>query len=244
MIRWVCFDLDDTLFNGTLLVEKARRASIKMMLRYGLPVDEDVALNILLEIVSEFGSNSENHLDNLMIRLYNDPKIKLSREINPNKYVAAGVMGYHREKVKHFKLFKDVVKTLEKLRANGIKTAIITDGSPKKQYEKILRLKLDENLVDEIIISDEVAVRKPNSLLFSLFLDRFNLAGNEVIYVGDRLDKDILPAKTSGMLTVLIHRGTKYDPNLTKKTLGIRPDFHANNLYELFNIIKKLNEEE
>ena len=244
MIRWVCFDLDDTLFNGTLLVEKARRASIKMMLRYGLPVDEDVALNILLEIVSEFGSNSENHLDNLMIRLYNDPKIKLSREINPNKYVAAGVRGYHREKVKHFKLFKDVVKTLEKLRANGIKTAIITDGSPKKQYEKILRLKLDENLVDEIIISDEVAVRKPNSLLFSLFLDRFNLAGNEVIYVGDRLDKDILPAKTSGMLTVLIHRGTKYDPNLTKKTLGIRPDFHANNLYELFNIIKKLNEEE
>jgi putative hydrolase of the HAD superfamily len=244
MIRWVCFDLDDTLFNGTLLVEKARRASIQMMIRYGLPVEEETALTLLLEVVSEFGSNSENHLDNLMIRLYNDPKIKLNRsEINPNKYVAAGVMGYHREKVKHFKLFKDVVKTLEKLRASGIKTAIITDGSPKKQYEKILRLKLG-NLVDEIIISDEVAVRKPNSLLFSLFLDRFNLSGHEVIYVGDRLDKDILPAKTAGMLTVLIHRGTKYDPNLTKKTLGIRPDFHANNLYELFNIIKKLKEEE
>ena len=216
------------------------------MVRYGLPVDEDVALNLLNEIVSEFGSNSENHLDNLMVRLYNDPKIKLSREINPNKCVAAGVMGYHREKVKHFKLFKDVVKTLEKLRGLDIKTAIITDGSPKKQYEKILRLKL-ENLVDEIIISDEVAVRKPNSLLFSLFLDRFNLSGTEVIYVGDRLDKDILPAKIAGMYTVLIHRGTKHDPNLSKntakKTHGIRPDFHANNLYELFNIIKKLKEE-
>ena len=96
------------------------------------------------------------------------------------------------EKVKHFKPFKDVIKTLEKLKSLNIKTAIITDGSPKKQYEKILRLKI-ENLVDDIIISDEVAVRKPNPELFSYFLERYNCKPNEVIYVGDRLDKDIEP---------------------------------------------------
>ena len=78
MIKFVLFDLDDTLFNGTLLVEKARKASVQMMIKYGLPVEEDYALKILNEVVMEFGSNSEVHLDNLMIRLQNDPKVKLS----------------------------------------------------------------------------------------------------------------------------------------------------------------------
>ena len=87
MIKWVCFDLDDTLFNGTLLVDKARRASVEMMLEYGLPVDKEYAISVLYEIVNEFGSNSENHLDNLIIRLRNDPDVKLSSKYNINKLV-------------------------------------------------------------------------------------------------------------------------------------------------------------
>ena len=115
-IKWIGFDLDDTLFNGTLLVEKARQASIRMMIEYGLPVPEEYAIQLLDEIVIEFGSNDEHHLDNLMLRLKNDSKFQIGQEHNVNKYVAAGVMGYHREKVKHFKPFKDVIKTLEKLK--------------------------------------------------------------------------------------------------------------------------------
>lgn len=239
-IKWIGFDLDDTLFNGTLLVEKARQASIRMMIEYGLPVPEDYAIQLLNEIVTEFGSNDEHHLDNLMLRFKNDSNYRIGPEYNVNKYVAAGVMGYHREKVKHFKPFKDVIKTLEKLKSLKIKTAIITDGSPKKQYEKILRLKI-EKYVDEIIISDEVAVRKPNPELFTYFLQRYNCKPNEVIYVGDRLDKDIEPANKTGIITVLVHRGTKYDPKKTKTRTNIKPKYHVNSLYELFTIIKSEN---
>jgi putative hydrolase of the HAD superfamily len=240
LIKYVAFDLDDTLFNGTLLVEKARKASIQMMVKYGLPVDENYALQLLNEIVHEFGSNSESHLDNLMMRLQHDPKIKLIPKYNPNKFVAAGIMGYHREKVKHFKPFRDVIKTLEKLRSQGIHTAIITDGTPKKQYEKILRLKIEEYF-DEILISDEVGIRKPNSNLFSLFLDKVSCKPNEVIYVGDRLDKDIEPSMKVGIISVLIHRGTKHDSYITKTKSKIKPDYNVNNLYEIFSIIEEKN---
>jgi putative hydrolase of the HAD superfamily len=221
-------------------VEKARRAAISMMIEYGLPVNLEVALNILSEIVNEFGSNSESHLDMLMMRLQNDPQIRLDPKYNINKYVCAGIMGYHREKVKHFKPFRDVTKAFESLRNMGIKTAIITDGMPKKQYEKILRLKL-ENLVDEIIITDEIAVRKPNPVLFSQFLVNTNCTPKEVIYVGDRLDKDIAPAQAAGLITCLIHRGTKHDPNITKIVSAIKPDYHLRNLYELLKIVEDLN---
>jgi putative hydrolase of the HAD superfamily len=190
--------------------------------------------------VEEFGSNSESHLDNMLIRLQKDPKYNLNPSYNINKYVAAGIMGYHREKVKHFKPFRDVVETIKKLRNKGIKTAIVTDGTPKKQYEKILRLKV-ENLFDDIIISDEVAIRKPNILLFELFCAKFNCSSSEAIYVGDRLDKDIEPAIQAGLHSVLIHRGTKHDPNINKIKSPIKPHFHINSLHELIAIIEKIN---
>jgi len=240
MIKVVAFDLDDTLFNGTLLVEKARRSAVEMMIEFGLPIDLEAGLKILNEVVEEFGSNSESHLDNMLIRLQKDPKYNLNPSFNINKYVAAGIMGYHREKVKHFKPFRDVGETIKKLRDKGIKTAIVTDGTPKKQYEKILRLKV-ENLFDEIIISDEVAIRKPNPLLFQLFCTELGCSPSEAIYVGDRLDKDIEPAMQAGLYAVLIHRGTKHDPNINKIKSVLKPHFHINSLHELFAIIEKIN---
>lgn len=241
MIRWVAFDLDDTIFNGTLLVEKARRAAVSMMVQNGLPVDLEYAIKILDEIIIEFGTNSENHLDYLLMRLQNDPKVRLPHDLNFNKLVAAGVIGYHREKVKHFKLFRDVNSTLQELHQRGIKTAIITDGMPKKQYEKILRLQL-EGKMDKIIISDEVAIRKPNPQLFSQFLDVIKCQPQEVIYIGDRLERDIEPAQKAGLRTALIHRGTKYDPYITKVISNIKPDFHLRNLHELIHIIEGINQ--
>ena len=239
LIKIVAFDLDDTIFNGTLLVEKARRSSVQMMIDYGLPVEIEYAMKLLNEIVAEFGSNSEHHLDNLIKRLRHDPKVQLDLEHNSNKYVSAGIMGYHREKVKHFKPFRDVIKTLGKLKQLNLKTAIITDGMPIKQYEKILRLKIEDKF-DKILISDEVAIRKPNSYLFKLFINDMGCLPEEVLYVGDRVDRDVGPGNEAGMVTVLIHRGTKHDPYITKQKFSITPDYHINSLNELFPIIASL----
>ena len=240
-IKYVAFDLDDTLFNGTLLVEKARRASIEMMLEYGLNVDPDYAYHTLQKIVKQFGSNNQSHFDNLLVRLENDPEVEIG-DINNNKLVTAGIIGYHREKVKHFKLFRDVKKAFKMLRKRGIEIAIITDGIPKKQWEKILRLKLD-TMVDIILISDEESVRKPDKFLFELLLHRIKCEPEEVIYVGDRIDKDVAPAHKVGINTVLIHRGTKHDMYVSDVDFNVEvePDFHANDLYILTDIVEELN---
>ncbi len=239
-IKYVAFDLDDTLFNGTLLVEKARKASIDMMIEYGLNVDKNYAFEVLLKIVKQFGSNNQSHFDNLLQRLQDDPSCNIG-EINPNKFVTAGIIGYHREKVKHFKVFRDVEKTFKRLDQRNINRAIITDGIPKKQWEKILRLRL-EKMVDKILISDEEGVRKPDPFLFELLLQRIKCQPEEVIYIGDRIDKDVKPAKEVGIHTVLIHRGTKHDPYVTEEEfhVEVEPDFHANDLYALFDIIDEL----
>jgi len=124
----------------------------------------------------------------------------------------------------------------------SIKTAIITDGLPIKQYEKILRLGLEE-LIDLVVISDEIGIRKPNPKLFDYCLKKFQLTGEETIYIGDRIEKDIIPALLNNINSVYIHRGGKYDTDITGLRIPTetKPDFEIANLAEIFAIIKELN---
>ena len=245
-IKLVGFDLDDCLFDSTGLSERARIKGINAMIKLGLKIEQNKALKMIQEIVKEYGSNSSLHY-NYFIRRYNrledvEEKIPYSLQF---KYISAAVMAYHSEKIESIKTYDDVIPCLEKLNILGIKTAIISDGLPLKQYEKILRLGIDE-LIDLTVISDEIGIRKPNPKLFDHCLKRFGVKGSETIYVGDRIDKDIIPAKLNNIYSVYIHRGGKYDTYKTgfKNPQGIKPDYEISDLNELFYIIEEINQRE
>ena len=242
-IKLIGFDLDDCLFDSTGLSERARIKGIDAMINLGLKIDKKKAVRILKEIVKEYGSNSSKHY-NYFIRRLNQMEDGIDN-ISYNdsyKYIAAAVMAYHTEKVNSIKLYDDVENSLEKLKELSIKTAIITDGIPIKQYEKILRLKIDI-LIDLVVISDEIGIKKPNPELFNYCLKKFEVKGQETIYVGDRIDKDIIPANFNNIYSVYLHRGGKY--NNYKADLKIqdnyKPDYEISNLNDIFDIIEEIN---
>jgi putative hydrolase of the HAD superfamily len=243
-IKLVGFDLDDCLFDSTGLSERARIKGIESMIKLGLKIDRGKAIKFIQEIVKEYGSNSSKHY-NYFIRRYNrleDVGEPISYS-NQFKFISAAVMAYHAEKINSIKLYDDVKPCLKKLQDLSIKTAIITDGRPLKQYEKILRLGID-NLIDLTVISDEIGIRKPNPKLFDYCLKKFGLKGPECIYVGDRIDKDIIPALLNNIHSVYIHRGGKYDSYKTgvKIPQETKPEYEISNLNELFVIIDEINE--
>lgn len=245
-IRLVGFDLDDCLFDSTGLSNRARIRGIDAMIKLGLKIEREKAIKILNDIVKEYGSNSSNHYNYFIRRLNlieeDMDNIPLS---NQYKYIAAAVMAYHKEKVNSIRLYDDVQNCLERLNDNRIKTAIISDGIPIKQYEKILRLNLDK-LIDFIVISDEIGVKKPNPELFKYSLSKFGFKNKEMIYIGDRLDKDILPANLANIYSIYLHRGGKYDSNNVNKKIQkeFKPDFEIFHLDKLFDIIDELNNKE
>ena len=242
-IKLVGFDLDDCLFDSTGLSDGARIKGIDAMIDLGLKIDRNDAKKMISEIVKEYGSNSSKHY-NYFIRRYNrleDVAEKLSYSLQ-YKYISAAVMAYHAEKINSIKLYDDVEPCLKRLKERAIRTAIISDGLPLKQYEKILRLGLDE-LIDLTVISDEIGIRKPNPKLFEFCLKKFNVTGPETIYVGDRIEKDIIPALLNNINSAYIHRGGKYDTSKTGDKIPeeIKPDYEISNLDELFDIIDEIN---
>ncbi|MHA1525855.1 MAG: TIGR02253 family HAD-type hydrolase [Promethearchaeota archaeon] len=242
-IKLVGFDLDDCLFDSTGLSDRARLKGINAMIDLGLKIDKQNAIKMITEVVKEYGSNSSNHY-NYFIRRFN--RLENVREKIPYslqfKYISAAVMAYHKEKIDSIKLYDDVKPCLIKLREMGLKSAIISDGLPIKQYEKILRLGIDD-LIDLTTISDEIGVRKPNPKLFEFCLKKFNIEGTETIYIGDRLEKDIIPARLNNIHSIYIHRGGKYDIYKTGEKFpeGIKPDYEISNLNEIFDIIDEIN---
>jgi len=241
-IKLVAFDLDDCLFDSTGLSMKARLKGIEAMIELGLYVDHEKAIETIQEIVDEYGSNFSNHYDYFIRRLNHlNYRLKLSYS-DRYKYIAGAVKAYHQEKVNSIKLYDDVEDCIKKLKENSIKTMIITDGLPIKQYDKILRLGLDK-LIDLVIISDEIGIRKPNPDLFEYGLKEAGVKGPEAIYVGDRIDKDIVPANLNSIHSVYIHRGGKHDKKEeSAELLGVnKPDFEIDTLLEIFDIIEELN---
>ena len=65
-------------------------------------------------------------------------------------------------------------------------------------------------LFDIVVISEIVHLFKPDPAIFQYGLDEAKIAGVEAVFVGDRPDNDIGPAKATGMKTVRFKRGMQY----------------------------------
>ena len=65
-----------------------------------------------------------------------------------------------------------------------------------------------------ILVSDEIGVKKPHQDFFSMMIEECGFQGSEILFIGDSLRLDILPAKKAGIKALLIDRldyYTNYD---------------------------------
>ena len=194
MIKGVLFDLDDTLYDSSSFADQARREAIKMMIDAGLNATEEEAYNILQRIIKQKGSNYNRHLDDLVkaIMGHYEPKI-----------ITMGIITYHNVKFALLRPYPDTIKTLIALKKMGLKLGVITDGITIKQWEKLIRLGIVD-FFDEVVTSEEFGLGKPNVEFFEYGIKKMGLNPDEAVYVGDRIDRDIIPANKVGMCAIRI----------------------------------------
>ncbi len=110
-------------------------------------------------------------------------------------------LSIYREHEPSITLYEGVVETFAKLRSEGIKIGIITDGRPDGQRKKIKSLGL-EDLVDDIIVTDELGgeqFRKPCDIAFRIMQRRWKIFFEDMLYVGDNAHKDFQAPEQLGM---------------------------------------------
>ena len=98
----------------------------------------------------------------------------------------------------------NVLGALDRLRANGIRTALVSDAGAD-DVECWPRSPLRERL-DAVIFSYQVGFRKPDPRIYECALDAIGVRPDAAIFVGDGGSDEHRGARAVGMHTVLVTR--------------------------------------
>jgi FMN phosphatase YigB (HAD superfamily) len=97
-------------------------------------------------------------------------------------------------------LYPDAQPCLQELRSRGYRIGV-AGNAVRSGYSS---LTLD---ADFVASSEEWGVEKPSPKFFARVVEACGCPAEQIAYVGDRVENDILPAREAGMLAVHVRRG-------------------------------------
>jgi HAD superfamily hydrolase (TIGR01549 family) len=97
-------------------------------------------------------------------------------------------------------LYADALPCLAELRSRGLRVGVV--GNTPEEFEDVVR-----EHVDFVGSSARWGVEKPARAFFERLVAEAGCAPDEVAYVGDRVDNDVVPALEAGLVAVHLRRG-------------------------------------
>lgn len=179
MERWVVFDL------GEALVDETRNWS-RWAQHLGVP---DLTFFSVMGAVIAAG---RPHTDAFG---YFRDDFDMAAEI-PRKTAAGLPWGFTEED-----LYDDALPVLAELRREGFRLAVMAN-QPREAAPFLATLP-----VDSVATSAEWGVAKPDEAFFRRVCEVLATTPQQIAYVGDRVDNDVLPAARIGMTAVHLRRG-------------------------------------
>jgi HAD superfamily hydrolase (TIGR01549 family) len=181
LIQSVVFDVGETLLDDTR--EWARWAD-------WIGVPRHTFSAVLGAVTAEGRDNAETFS-------YFRPDFELAVERQRREDAGLG------ELIEDEDLYPDVRPGLKALREAGLWVGIA--GNQTRRAAELLRgLDLP---TDDIAMSGEWGVAKPDPAFFHRVIDMAPGSPQDIVYVGDHRDNDIVPAHAAGLRTALIRRG-------------------------------------
>ena len=122
--------------------------------------------------------------------------------------------------------FPEVPEVLERLKSQGIKTAILSNGSPSMLHAAVSNARI-EGLLDAVLSVEEVGVYKPHPKVYQLAVDRLGVEPGQIWFQSSNA-WDAWAASAFGMRVVWCNRYGQRPERLP----GL-PDYQIRSLLEL-----------
>lgn len=189
MLRWIVFDLDDTLYEEREYVLSGFRAVARHVSEaFGLHPWE-----IYSELTESFDRGHRGDTFNQLTRRYGLPALLVGELVNR-----------YRDHLPDISLRHGMKRFLLDLKRE-YRLGLITDGYHNVQRLKVIALDL-ESVFNRIIFTDLYGRDKwkPNPYVFRIFRETLGFGEGEALYIGDNPAKDFHPASVSGYRTMRI----------------------------------------
>jgi putative hydrolase of the HAD superfamily len=259
MIKAIIFDLDDTLLNDKKSIQEAFRATcelaaqtcnlnpiqledavrthaIKQYASYSTyDFTQKIGINPFEGLWGTFDDEGEDfqvlhHIaPHYQMETWKEGLSVLGIEDNNLARELAEAFPRFRKKLPF--VFEDTYHVLEEIKGK-FQLLMLTNGSPSLQKTKLNITPQLMSYFDDIVISGEFCIGKPDPSIFQHILDRSGLLKEEAIMVGDNLHTDILGANRIGMKNVWVNRRNM-------EINDIQPTYEVQQLKELLCLVKR-----
>ncbi len=227
MIKAVLFDVDNTLVDFMKMKEEAVWAAVDYMIDASLRMKRKEAYDKIFEIYWREGIEDQKIFDKFLTEILGRVDYKI---------LAAGIVGYRRAKEGTLILYPHVSSTLMELLKMGKKLAVVSDAPVLQVWTRLAQTGLI-HFFEAVVTLDDTGYRKPDPRPFEVALRKLGVEPQEVVYIGDWAERDIVGAKQLGMHSVFARYGDVFD------TKNSGADFEVSDIYDLVEIVKKLDNE-
>jgi putative hydrolase of the HAD superfamily len=195
------FDLDDTIIDDSGNVETGWRTAIGELAPRGLDIEALVAL--VHEVRDWYWSDAERHrVGRADLRGTSSWIVgeALSRLGAPDDQLAGHIGNRYRDlREEGQALLPGAVETLEMLRSQGVRLALLTNGAAESQRPKIERF-------DYVCIEGEFGCGKPDERVYCGALEALNAEPHDTWMVGDNLEWDVAAPMRLGITGIWLDR--------------------------------------
>lgn len=224
MIKAVIFDFDGTVSNR----QKNAYSVFEGYFRQYFSDLSDLEYEAVLQDMMLYDCNGSI---NVGLRLV--PFIRKYGDHLPEDFSDVFVPFYFKTMYKSTTLKPETREVLETLKKQGYKLGLLSNGDSVSQHNKIKKVEI-EDLFDEVIVSGDISIDKPDRRIFDIMTKRLGIKNGECMMVGDVFSSDILGAHNAGILPVWI--STDFEKPAKHYT-----GYRISNLRELFVILEKEN---
>ena len=217
-IKAIIFDAYGTLFDVNSAAEKCKEKlgdKWEGFANYWRTTQlEYTWLRSLMRRHKDFWQITEDSLDKSM-NFYNIDNAMRSELLNLYKVLSP---------------FTEVREALNKLKQSNYKLAILSNGTPDLLNELVVSNQLND-IFDDIFSVEEAGIFKPDSKVYDLPINKYNIEKNEVLFLSANT-WDVSGAGNYGYDTVWVNRNN----NIFDK-LDFEPNLQISNLSELLDLI-------
>jgi HAD superfamily hydrolase (TIGR02253 family) len=200
-IKAILFDLDNTLIDFMEMKRKATRAAAEAMVRAGLEADEEELAGDLFDFYLDYDIEADDAFQKFLESRYGRIDYRV---------LAAAINAYLKEKALSLTPYPGVPETLNKLRAQGYKLGIVSNGRRLKAAMRLNAAGLD-GFFNVVIGWEDTGKKKPEPEPFLMAAQKLGVEPGECMMVGDWPEKDLAGAQAVGMKTCWAKYGSRFE---------------------------------
>lgn len=217
MIKGILFDFDGTLSNR---IESAYRKYTDEVKALFPMIHDKMELEAIVQRCmtwDEYGTIAKRHVFEQLKKYYH-------LDIDIEEKVTNWYKTFYRYQV----LQDDCIEVLKVLKQH-YRLGVVTNGESTSQALKIDYLELRQYF-DVVLISGDIGIHKPEIGIYQLAAEKMGLKCEEIVFVGDTFNTDILGAYRSGMEPVWL-----FSDSYRKSDLPVKRITQLKEILNLYN---------